>query len=97
MSPEQLAARHTAAIQRHWRTLVDSGGKASAQLLFDLEAIAETHARSAAGTPLTDDHGHPVRADGSVIPETPEAVEAREARVRGEAPVARRRTTARKR
>ena len=45
MSPERLAARHTAAIARHWRTLVDSGGQAPAQLLYDLEAIAETHAR----------------------------------------------------
>jgi hypothetical protein len=44
MSPEQLAARHTDAIKRHWRTLTDSGGKASAELLGELAGIAQEHA-----------------------------------------------------
>ncbi len=46
MSPEQLAERHTAAIQRHWRTLVDSGGKAAGGLLEELAGIAQEHAAS---------------------------------------------------
>jgi hypothetical protein len=45
MSPEQLAERHTAAIKRHWRTLTDSGGKASPELLGELAGIAQEHAR----------------------------------------------------
>lgn len=41
---DQLAARHAAAIRRHWRALADAGGQAPAALLDELGAIAEYHA-----------------------------------------------------
>jgi hypothetical protein len=44
MNQDELAARHTAAIRRHWRTLTDSGGQPPQALLDELAAIAEYHA-----------------------------------------------------
>jgi hypothetical protein len=44
MTSGQLGGRHIAAIRRHWRGLVDSGGQPTAELLGELAAIAEYHA-----------------------------------------------------
>ena len=44
MTREQLAQAHTTAITRHWRELVDSGGRPTQALLDDLAGIAEDHA-----------------------------------------------------
>lgn len=43
MTRDQLDARHTAAIRRHWRSLVDSGGQPPQELLDELAAIADEH------------------------------------------------------
>lgn len=43
MNRDQLDQRNSAVIIRHWRTLADSGGKPSPELLADLAAIAEEY------------------------------------------------------
>lgn len=47
MNRDDLNARHAAILARHWRDLVDSGGRPGAGLLRDLAAAAEDHARDA--------------------------------------------------
>lgn len=47
MNRDQLDQRNSSVIRRHWRTLADSGGKPSPELLADLAAIAEEYALGA--------------------------------------------------
>ena len=55
MNREQLDARHTAVIRRHWRALMDSGGTPPAALLDDLAACHGEHAAGQpAAAPTTD-------------------------------------------
>lgn len=91
MNRTELAARHAEIIRRHFRELEDRPGRVPPRLLDDLADVADEHAidenlaavnraLAARGVPLTDDTGHPVRPDGSVIEETSQAAERRAAR-----------------
>lgn len=96
MTREQLNEQHASIIRRWTRTIADMGDHVPPRLLDELADVAGQHAEAPmkeaaaialstelplpAGHPLTDDTGHPVRADGTVIPETPAATERRAAR-----------------
>ena len=88
MTREQLDELHRAAVTRNVRAIVDQPGHIPQRLLDDLAAIADAHAvdEKRITVPLTDDSGHPLRHDGTQIPESPAAARRRTARVRGEAP-----------
>ena len=89
---EQLADAHRDAVLRNMRTMEDRPGHVPQRLLDELAGIADRHAieENAAAVDrvlaarLTDDTGHPVQPDGTVIPESPKAAERRAARIRGE-------------
>lgn len=49
MTRDELNTANAAAIRRHWRTLVDSGGQVPGELLGDLAAIADKHGAQLAG------------------------------------------------
>lgn len=60
---DQLAARHTDVIRRHWRALADSGGVPPRELLDELAAVAEHHASQRTGDTLKALTGQQAAAD----------------------------------
>ena len=52
MNRIQLAERYRVAVNRHWRTMIDNGGKLPEELVDELTGIADEHAQDIDSTTL---------------------------------------------